>query len=395
MDAIVLAGGLGTRLRSVVSEVPKCMAPVCGKPFLYYLLSYLNKYKEINKVILSVGFLREHIFNWIDENRSQFNFEIDYAIEENPLGTGGGIKLALSKTQAENVLILNGDTFFDVDLTDFLQKNLQHAKEASLSVALKKMEKFDRYGSVTMDGNIIQSFNEKNYCESGLINGGVYIINQKNLDLSDYPEKFSFEKEVLEKLSQEKKIAGFEQNRYFIDIGIPDDYAKANNDFRALFQTIDYSKIKTDGFDTLFLDRDGVINVLRPNDYVKCWDEFVFMPGILEALAKWNKQFSHIFIVTNQRGVGKVVMTEEDLHSVHKKMIEEIEKHGGRIDKIYYCTAVKESDPNRKPNPGMAKQAMNDFPDITPARSLMIGDSKSDLDFARNAGFVGINVNHI
>ncbi|HQJ89409.1 MAG TPA: sugar phosphate nucleotidyltransferase, partial [Paludibacteraceae bacterium] len=112
MDAIVLAGGLGTRLRSVVSEVPKCMAPVCGKPFLYYLLSYLNKYKEINKVILSVGFLREHIFNWIDENRSQFNFEIDYAIEENPLGTGGGIKLALSKTQAENVLILNGDTFF-------------------------------------------------------------------------------------------------------------------------------------------------------------------------------------------------------------------------------------------------------------------------------------------
>ncbi|MCB9018188.1 MAG: NTP transferase domain-containing protein [Prevotellaceae bacterium] len=236
MDAIILAGGLGTRLRSVVSEVPKCMAPVCGKPFLFYLLSYLNNYKEIEKVILSVGYLKEHIYDWIHDNLSLFEFQIDYAVEDMPLGTGGGIKLALSKTEAENVLILNGDTFFDVDISELYRENKTMASNAALSVALKKMENFDRYGSVTTDGATIISFNEKKHCESGLINGGIYIINQKNLDLNIYPEKFSFEKEVLEKLSQQQKIAGFEQNRYFIDIGIPEDYAKANEDFKSIFK---------------------------------------------------------------------------------------------------------------------------------------------------------------
>lgn len=236
MDAIILAGGLGTRLRSVVSEVPKCMAPVCGKPFLFYLLSYLNNYKEIEKVILSVGYLKEHIYDWVRENHSLFRFQIDYAVEETPLGTGGGIKLALSKTEAENVLILNGDTFFDVDLTELYRKSGTMASDAALSVALKKMENFDRYGTVTTEGATVISFNEKKHCDSGLINGGVYIINQKNLDLNSYPENFSFEKEVLEKLSQQQKIAGFEQNRYFIDIGIPEDYAKANEDFKTIFR---------------------------------------------------------------------------------------------------------------------------------------------------------------
>lgn len=158
---------------------------------------------------------------------------------------------------------------------------------------------------------------------------------------------------------------------------------------------IDFSKIKTEGFDTLFLDRDGVINVLRPNDYVKCWDEFEFIPGILDAIAIWSQHFRHILIVTNQRGVGKGIMTEDDLNIVHKKMVDEIEKHGGRIDKIYYCTAVNETDPYRKPNTGMAQQAMNDFLDTTPDRSLMIGDSQSDMDFAANAGFHGVNIHSL
>lgn len=97
MEVIILAGGLGTRLRSVVSEVPKCMAPVAGRPFLCYLLKYLTRY-NVTRVILSVGYLREVIYKWIDEVKDDFPFDFDYAVEEEPLGTGGGIKLALSKT---------------------------------------------------------------------------------------------------------------------------------------------------------------------------------------------------------------------------------------------------------------------------------------------------------
>ena len=141
-----------------------------------------------------------------------------------------------------------------------------------------------------------------------------------------------------------------------------------------------------EAFDTLFLDRDGVINRLRPDDYVKNWEEFEFMPGMLDRLARWSGRFRRILVVTNQRGVGKGIMSLDDLNRIHDRMIEEIERHGGRIDRVYFCTALSPDDPNRKPQTGMAQQARIDFPDIDFARSLMIGDSESDRQFARNAG---------
>ncbi|MDR1652570.1 MAG: HAD family hydrolase [Prevotellaceae bacterium] len=152
------------------------------------------------------------------------------------------------------------------------------------------------------------------------------------------------------------------------------------------------TEIDIAGYETLFLDRDGVINRLRHNDYVKSWAEFEFLPNIFEALAKWNSHFKHIIVVTNQRGAGKGLMTENDLNEIHGRMVREIEKRGGRIDKIYYCTAVNEDDRNRKPNTGMALQAKHDFPDIDFAKALMIGDSNSDMEFAKNAGMKGIKI---
>lgn len=180
MEIIILAGGLGTRLRSVVSEVPKCMAPVAGKPFLWYLLKYLARY-DVSKVVLSVGYLREVIYKWIDEVRDDFSFGFDYAVEEEPLGTGGGIKLALSKTLADDVLVLNGDTYFNVDLNVFYEEH--HSHSAAVSLALKPMAVFDRYGAVEVDENcVIKAFHEKQYCKAGLINGGVYLINKHKSD---------------------------------------------------------------------------------------------------------------------------------------------------------------------------------------------------------------------
>lgn len=233
MEVVILAGGLGTRLRSVVNDVPKCMAPVAGQPFLYYILKWLSKY-PVDRVVLAVGYLREVIEAWVAENKDNFPFQIAYSIEEQPMGTGGGIRLAMNKVEANEAIILNGDTFFDVDLLRFMD---EHKKRNSiLSVALKPMSKFDRYGSVHLENHVIKAFNEKEYCEEGVINGGIYILNKVNPFFTDLPAKFSFETDVLNLYSKEELVCGFVHDNYFIDIGIPEDYNIANKQFPNLFQ---------------------------------------------------------------------------------------------------------------------------------------------------------------
>lgn len=233
MDAIILAGGLGTRLRSVVNEVPKCMAPVCEKPFLHYILAYLKKFKEIDRVVLSLGYKHELIVEWI-EQQTEFLFQFQYSIEKEPLGTGGAIKKALSLVQSNEVIILNGDTFFDVDISLLIKSH--RINNSLLSIALKPMMDFNRYGNVEIDNNNhIIAFKEKSYCERGQINGGIYIINSTNEMMDNLPEQFSFETEVLQRQINNRDIYGFIHNGYFIDIGIPEDYVVANKDFINLF----------------------------------------------------------------------------------------------------------------------------------------------------------------
>lgn len=230
MEVIILAGGLGTRLRSVVSEVPKCMAPVAGKPFLWYLLKYLTRF-DVTRVVLSVGYLREVIFKWIDEVKEEFPFEFNYAIEDEPLGTGGGIKLALDKVNDERVFVLNGDTFYDVDLMQLYDAHVIGKK--AITLALKPMKNFDRYGKVNMDPHTgtILSFSEKQYCEEGLINGGVYVISKEAQLFEGLGSKFSFETAVLEPQCARHQLLGVVQNSFFIDIGVPEDYKKAQETF--------------------------------------------------------------------------------------------------------------------------------------------------------------------
>lgn len=237
MEVIILAGGLGTRLRSEVKDVPKCMAPVAGKPFLWYLLKDLKKYPEVKRVILSVGFLREAIFEWIPTVEEEFPFEFDYAIEEEPLGTGGGIRLAMEKVTEEVAIILNGDTYFAVDLSEMVAKH-KAQKASKLSIALKPMKDFDRYGTVTTDadGRVLK-FNEKQPCKEGEINGGVYVLSKDDRIFEGLPKKFSFETAVMqEKCGETGCLFGVVQNGYFIDIGIPEDYHKADREFPELFR---------------------------------------------------------------------------------------------------------------------------------------------------------------
>lgn len=226
-ECVILAGGLGTRLQSVVKDVPKCMAEVAGEPFLYHLFNYVNR-EAFGHVVLSLGYKAEVVLEWL-ENKT-FPFQISYVIEDEPLGTGGAVKLAFDQVFGESAYVINGDTFFDIN-TDILS-DFHSKKEASISLALKPMVDFDRYGSVELDGKgRVVSFNEKTYCKKGLINGGVYLINKNVFSSFDLPEKFSFEKDIMEAHIHDMEIYGCDFDNYFIDIGIPSDFEKANNDF--------------------------------------------------------------------------------------------------------------------------------------------------------------------
>lgn len=227
MECIVLAGGFGTRLQSVVADVPKCMAPVNERPFLHYLFNYLEEY-NCTKVILSLGYKHEVVLEWLKSQERPF--EVDYVIEDEPLGTGGAVQLAMQKATDEDVVILNGDTMFRVDLEQLFQ--FHQSRKAEVSIALKQLEKFDRYGSVDVGDDMhIASFEEKKYKEIGLINGGIYVINKQALSQKRLPQKFSLEKDYFEAFVGERNMFGLVSDTYFIDIGIPVDYQQAQKDF--------------------------------------------------------------------------------------------------------------------------------------------------------------------
>ena len=137
---------------------------------------------------------------------------------------------------------------------------------------------------------------------------------------------------------------------------------------------------------TLFLDRDGVINKELPQDYVKTWSEFIWESKSKEAIAMLSHLFDQIFIITNQRGVGIGVMSEDDLQTIHSKMLSEINATGGLVDKIYYCTDVDRNSYNRKPNPGMGLQAKADFPEIDFNKTIMVGNTLHDMEFGKTLG---------
>ncbi|NNF02357.1 MAG: NTP transferase domain-containing protein [Bacteroidia bacterium] len=230
-EAVILAGGFGSRLRSVVSDLPKPMADINGKPFLIFILDYL-KHQNVNKAVLSVGYRSESIIDYFGE---EFNgISLKYAVEEEPLGTGGGIRLATEQTDSKDIIILNGDTFFDVNLKEML--NFHNVCNADISIAVKEMFDFDRYGVVEYDDQShITAFKEKEHRDQGMINGGVYIIKNSVFDSLALPEKFSFEKEVLESKNELIKLAyNKSATAYFIDIGIPEDYQKAQDELERI-----------------------------------------------------------------------------------------------------------------------------------------------------------------
>ncbi len=227
--AIILAGGFGTRLQSLVKELPKPMAPVNNKVFLEYQLKWL-KYFGINKVCMSVGHLSEKIVGHFGTDFE--GMQLTYAEEKTALGTGGGIRNAMLSVEQKEVLVLNGDSFFDVDLHQFYKHHC--SVESKCSLALRKVENAARYGKIELnEKNRIVAFKEKTEeTVPGLINGGLYLLN-RNFYLEETPanKNFSIEKDFFESNIKSIEIYGLVFDAYFIDIGVPEDYLKAQDVF--------------------------------------------------------------------------------------------------------------------------------------------------------------------
>lgn len=229
LECVVLAGGLGSRLRDVVNDVPKVLAPINGKAFLYYLFKYLEG-QNVSRVILALGYRSEQVEIWLKEN--DFKFEIILSIEKEPLGTGGALKQAIKLCDRNNIIFLNGDTYFDIDLKKLYLKSVETIG-CWASLAILRVKEPHRYGTVRCDSvyRIIE-FKEKSIVKEGLINGGIGVLNREFF-LNNMPlEKFSLEKDFFEKFVSKGAIFGIEFNSYFIDIGVPADYEKAQIDFK-------------------------------------------------------------------------------------------------------------------------------------------------------------------
>jgi D-glycero-alpha-D-manno-heptose 1-phosphate guanylyltransferase len=224
-EAIILAGGMGTRLKQAVPDIPKPMAPIAGKPFLEYLLDYIARY-DITSVILSVGYRWEVIRTYFGEQYKSMN--LSYAIENHPLGTGGGIRLAMQGIAGDSAYLFNGDTFFNVDLNELGRFYKDH--DAAIAMTAKQKKDVFRYGTLRLEGTCVRAFIEKGPVRSGLINGGTYLINRSVFDRFSLQEKFSFEDDLLTKHLSEISVHAMISNGYFIDIGVPEDYEKAQQE---------------------------------------------------------------------------------------------------------------------------------------------------------------------
>jgi D-glycero-alpha-D-manno-heptose 1-phosphate guanylyltransferase len=226
-EAIVLCGGAGTRLRSVSGATPKSMVDVGGRPFLEILLGYLQA-QGVGRVVLATGIGHDIIAEWFGER--WHSLAIAYSHENEPLGTGGALAQAMRRTSEASVLAVNGDTYFAFDAAEL--RRLHDAERADVTIALKHLTNFDRYGTVLLEGHRITSFLEKRPTEDGVINGGVYVL-RREIFAPDLPTAFSFERDWLERRLATARVYGLAQDGYFIDIGIPEDYQRACHDLRA------------------------------------------------------------------------------------------------------------------------------------------------------------------
>lgn len=380
-EAIVLAGGFGTRLAHVVPDVCKPMAPVAGRPFLRFIMDQLAA-AGFDRVVVADGYRREQIEGFFGP--AYRGMAIEYSPEEAPLLTGGAVKRALNRCESDWVFVLNGDTWLDVDFVAMEAAACEAPEGVSSVIAVKRMRDFERYGTVDVDaGGTLTAFHEKRPCEEGLINAGVYLLRRDALD--PMPEKFSLESDYFERIVADGALRAVECAGGFIDIGVPEDYELAQTMLAPLARS----------WKLAMFDRDGTINV--DTGHLHEPEKLELIPSTVDIMRGYSDDPDFkVVVVTNQAGIAKGLYTEADMRRLHRFMEDELEKLGVRVDAWFFCphhpdyTGPCEC---RKPAPGMLLAAMRDF-DAESAECVMYGDKPSDEAAAIAAGvrFIAVGV---
>lgn len=376
MEAIVLAGGFGTRLRQLVADVPKPMAPIAGRPFLEILLGSLAR-KGFRRVTLSLGFMAEKISDHFGANHA--GIDLVYVVEEQPLGTGGGVRLAMEQVTADHVFVFNGDTFLDLE-SERVEQQWQ-TRRRPLIVG-REVPDTARYGRLLAQEGRAMGFTEKGVAGPGLINAGCYVLQRQQLASFPAGRPFSLEADFLGPAVARGEFDVFVTSGQFIDIGVPEDYLRAQTELAGL---------KGMSNAALFLDRDGVINV--DHGYVHRAEDFEFIPGIFELVRAARSLEYKVIVVTNQAGIGRGYYTEAQFHDLTRWMRQRFKEQGAGIDAVYFCPfhpehgvgLYRRESELRKPNPGMLLQAARDW-DLDLGRCVLVGDKMSDIAAAVSAG---------
>lgn len=367
-QAVILAGGFGTRLSHVVSDVPKPMAPIKEKPFLEYIIKTLKK-QGFDSFIFLTGYKSECIEKHFKDLKNA-----EFIKEETALGTGGAILNAYDKLDDE-FYVINGDTFFDIDYS--ILENF--GKDKPITLALRYTNNIERYGFVEIDDYyVIKSFLEKGKLPEnridGFINGGIYYVHKSVL--KPYADKFnnefiSLETEIFPKLLGNNDLYGLPMGGCFIDIGIPEDYYRA--------QDLIPDWISREQKPALFIDKDGTI--IENTEYPHGRD-FKIIESTVDILKTYATGNYHIVMITNQAGIGKDKFTIEQMNEGFEGIKEFYKKQEVIFDDIEYCPFHKDAVIKnyaydtilRKPNPGMILKACEKLK-IDLKNSIMIGDN--------------------
>jgi D,D-heptose 1,7-bisphosphate phosphatase len=377
-QAVVLVGGLGTRLGDRTRSVPKPLLEVGGKPFLDYILDELARYPDIQSILLLAGHRAEQVVDRYDGRRWR-NASVSVVSEPAQLGTGGALKHAAPWLESK-FFLLNGDSFFDFNLLDLAVEALDSS--ATVQMALKRDQAGDRYGRVVLRRNVVSSFLPAGSQPSGPINSGVYCIDRQILSLiGEVP--CSLEQHVFPRLVESGQLRATVYDGFFIDIGIPRDFERAQCE---LPQNVRRPAV--------FFDRDGVLNVDKA--YVYRIEDFDWIPGAREAIKLCNDRGYLTFVVTNQSGVARGYYGIDEINRLHDWMNRDLAEVGAHIEEFQYCPYHEEgtieqwrqTSNRRKPAPGMILDCLDGWP-ILKERSLLIGDKVHDLEAAVRAGIVG------
>ncbi|MBF0460617.1 MAG: D-glycero-beta-D-manno-heptose 1,7-bisphosphate 7-phosphatase [Magnetococcales bacterium] len=378
-QAVILAGGQGTRLGALTKQTPKPLLPVGGQPFLDHLVWNLSRH-GIHDIILSCGYLGEQIADHF-RTRPGGKAHIRTFIEPQPLGTGGAVRFLADELQ-EQFFLLNGDSLFDINYLD-LSLSPHAPAHAQATIALRPVANASRYGRVETNGEQIMRFCEKDsQAQPGLINAGLYWMDRRLVERLPTGVS-SLERDLFPALAAEGRLFGKTYTGYFIDMGIPDDYARADRELASWHHR-----------PAIFLDRDGVIN--QDHGYVATPDRFEWIAGAPQAIRWCNEHGYLVLVVTNQAGIARGYYDEAQFQALTTWMQAELARHGAHVDATYHCPHHPTEGVGpwrtecrcRKPNPGLLEQARAEWA-IDWAHSLLIGDKPTDVAAAERVGLVG------